>query len=177
MTRQVLAVDQRTGQVDATRRVQGVFNPGQTFGKCQTSDLFPVNRDGRHTHVPGHDQTFSVNGQNRAGSDQAFTGVLTEVFLTAVEQIVRGEEITAICAIGQPGQFFDFLQDYNIKEMIPFDDHHQYELKDIDNIKGNVVTTEKDAVKLQKFEKDNIYALKLKTDLNVEELLNGQTKI
>ena len=61
--------------------------------------------------------------------------------------------------------------------MIPFDDHHQYELKDIDNIKGNVVTTEKDAVKLQKFEKDNIYALKLKTDLNVEELLNGQTKI
>lgn len=93
------------------------------------------------------------------------------------EKLEQGEEITAICAIGQPGQFFDFLQEYNIKEMIPFDDHHSYVLSDIEKIKGKIVTTEKDAVKLQKFEKDNIYALKLKTDLNVEELLNGQTKI
>lgn len=89
------------------------------------------------------------------------------------EKLEQGEEITAICAIGQPGQFFDFLQEYNIKEMIPFDDHHSYVLSDIEKIKGKIVTTEKDAVKLQKFAKDNIYALKLKTNLNIEELLNG----
>lgn len=81
-------------------------------------------------------------------------------------------EITAICAIGQPGQFFDFLKDYKVKEMIPFDDHHQYKIEDIENIKGNIVTTEKDAVKLKNFDKDNIYALKLKTIINVEELLS-----
>lgn len=85
-------------------------------------------------------------------------------------------EITAICAIGQPGQFFDFLKDYKIKEMIPFDDHHQYELKDIQKIKGNIVTTEKDAVKLKNFENNNIFALKLKTNIKVEELLNGKTE-
>ena len=89
------------------------------------------------------------------------------------EKLEQGEEITAICAIGQPGQFFDFLQEYNIKEMIPSDDHHSYVLSDIEKIKGKIVTTEKDAVKLQKFAKDNIYALKLKTNLNIEELLNG----
>lgn len=85
-------------------------------------------------------------------------------------------EITAICAIGQPGQFFDFLKDYKIKEMISFDDHHQYELKDIQKIKGNIVTTEKDAVKLKIFENNNIFALKLKTNIKVEELLNGKTE-
>ena len=92
------------------------------------------------------------------------------------EILAPASEITALCAIGQPGQFFDFLKDYRIKEMIPFDDHHQYELKDIENIHGNIVTTEKDAVKLKKFEKDNIFALKLKTDIKVGELLNGKTE-
>lgn len=88
------------------------------------------------------------------------------------ERLPLESEITAICAIGQPGQFFDFLKDYKLKEMIPFDDHHQYKIEDIENIKGNIVTTEKDAVKLKNFDKDNIYALKLKTIINVEELLN-----
>ena len=88
------------------------------------------------------------------------------------ERLPLESEITAICAIGQPGQFFDFLKDYKVKEMIPFDDHHQYKIEDIENIKGNIVTTEKDAVKLKNFDKDNIYALKLKTIINVEELLS-----
>lgn len=88
------------------------------------------------------------------------------------ERLPLESEVTAICAIGQPGQFFDFLKDYKVKEMIPFDDHHQYKIEDIENIKGNIVTTEKDAVKLKNFDKDNIYALKLKTIINVEELLS-----
>ena len=88
------------------------------------------------------------------------------------ERLPLESEVTAICAIGQPGQFFDFLKDYNVKEMIPFDDHHQYTLEDIKSVKGNIVTTEKDAVKLKSFGKDNIYALKLKTIINVEDLLS-----
>ena len=93
------------------------------------------------------------------------------------EQLAPGSQITAICAIGQPAQFFEFLKDYKIKEMIPFDDHHQYSRNDIENIEGNIVTTEKDAVKLKQFNKDNIYALKLKINIDVEGLLNEQTKI
>lgn len=87
------------------------------------------------------------------------------------EPLQKGEKITALCAIGQPEQFFEFLKDYKIKEMIIFDDHHQYERKDIENIKGAIVTTEKDAVKLQKFDFDNIYAMKLKINLEIKDLL------
>jgi len=80
-------------------------------------------------------------------------------------------EITAMCAIGQPGQFFDFLKDYKIKDMISYDDHHIYTEDEIP--RGIVVTTEKDAVKLAQFDKDNIFALKLKINLDIEGLING----
>lgn len=89
------------------------------------------------------------------------------------EHLQNGAEITALSAIGQPEQFYKFLEkDYNIKEKITFDDHHQYTENDIANIAGTIVTTEKDAVKLALLNKNNIYALKLKTVLDVESLVN-----
>lgn len=89
------------------------------------------------------------------------------------EHLQNGAEIIALSAIGQPEQFYKFLEkDYNIKEKITFDDHHQYTENDIANIAGTIVTTEKDAVKLALLNKHNIYALKLKTVLNVESLVN-----
>ena len=89
------------------------------------------------------------------------------------EHLQNGAEIIALSAIGQPEQFYKFLEkDYNIKEKIAFDDHHQYTENDIANIAGTIVTTEKDAVKLALLNKNNIYALKLKTVLNVESLVN-----
>lgn len=89
------------------------------------------------------------------------------------EHLQSGAEITALSAIGQPEQFYKFLEkDYKIKEKITFDDHHQYTEDDIANIEGTIVTTEKDAVKLALLNKNNIYALKLKTFLDVESLLN-----
>jgi len=88
------------------------------------------------------------------------------------EHLEKGAEITAVSAIGQPEQFYKFLENgYKIREKITFDDHHQYTKEDIENIDGNIVTTEKDAVKLALLGKTNIYALKLKTLLDVENLL------
>lgn len=87
------------------------------------------------------------------------------------QRLMEGMDATAICAIGQPQQFFDFLKDFNITNTLIFDDHHQYVPTDIIDIKGNIITTEKDAVKLERFDRDNIYALKLKTKINVEDLL------
>ena len=84
----------------------------------------------------------------------------------------KGSEITALSAIGQPEQFYAFLEnDYKIKEKITFDDHHQYVLSDIENVEGNIITTEKDAVKLALLGKSNIYALKLKTSFNLEKVV------
>lgn len=87
------------------------------------------------------------------------------------QRLMEGMDATAMCAIGQPQQFYDFLSDFNIINTVSFDDHHQYLPTDIINISGNIITTEKDAVKLLKFERKNIYALKLKTSIDVEELL------
>ena len=88
------------------------------------------------------------------------------------EHLEKGSEITALSAIGPPEQFYQFLEkDYIIKEKIAFDDHHQYVLDDIKNIEGNIITTEKDAVKLALLDNTNIYALKLKTSIDIEKLL------
>lgn len=96
-------------------------------------------------------------------------------------------EIMAFCAIGQPKEFYAFLRDkYNLLVTVDFEDHHLYdkgnikELVDIANKEGikTLVTTEKDAVKIKKmfleYKTDiNIYALKLKAYLDLEEICNG----
>ena len=93
------------------------------------------------------------------------------------EHLDKGEKITALSAIGQPEQFYKFLEkDYKINNKLSFDDHHQYVENDIKNIEGNIVTTEKDAVKLAVFERPNIYALKLKTVLDVKSLFSISNK-
>lgn len=87
------------------------------------------------------------------------------------EHLEKGAEVTAMSAIGQPEQFYNFLtDDYKIKEKITFDDHHQYTKDDVGNIEGNIITTEKDAVKLALLGFTNIYALKLKTVIDIEKL-------
>ena len=88
------------------------------------------------------------------------------------EHLEKGAEITALSAIGQPEQFYKFLEkDYKIKDKLTFDDHHQYTKEDIENIEGIIVTTEKDAVKLALLGQTNIYALKLKTVIDLEKIL------
>ena len=90
------------------------------------------------------------------------------------EHLEKGADITALSAIGQPEQFYKFLEnDYNITSRVTFDDHHQYTSADIKDINGIIVTTEKDAVKLADLGNDNIYALKLKTVLDVSLLLDS----
>ena len=89
------------------------------------------------------------------------------------EKLASGEAITALCAIGQPEQFFNFLEpNFEVINKITFDDHHLYTESEINKIKGIIVTTEKDAVKLTNFNRKDIYALKLKVDLDAEKLLN-----
>ncbi len=80
-----------------------------------------------------------------------------------------GTEINAVCAIGQPEQFYNFLNNFRIKQKITFDDHHRYTEEELPT--GTIVTTEKDAVKMKDFSRNDIYALKLRTKIDVEKLL------
>lgn len=102
------------------------------------------------------------------------------------ENLKAGEQIIAFCAIGQPKEFYEFLKkDYRLAVTVDFEDHHSYdesnlkELMEIAHKEGinSLVTTEKDAVKLKsmliKYKPNlNIYALKLKAYLDVEEICN-----
>lgn len=88
------------------------------------------------------------------------------------QRLMEGLAVTAMCAIGQPQQFYDFLKDFQVVNTVTFDDHHQYSAGDIVDISGSIITTEKDAVKLARFDRGQIYALRLKTVLDVEGLLS-----
>jgi tetraacyldisaccharide 4'-kinase len=83
-------------------------------------------------------------------------------------------DVFGMCAIGQPEQFYNFVKSrFNLLGEITYDDHHSYSYDEVSKLKGNIVTTEKDAVKLLNFDLDNIYALKLRLDLDVEGLLKN----
>lgn len=88
------------------------------------------------------------------------------------EPLDKSKPVTALCAIGQPEQFIKFLSDCNVENIVIFEDHYTYTREDIAQIKGNIVTTEKDAVKIQRFGFNNVYALKLKTVFDPKGILN-----
>ena len=91
------------------------------------------------------------------------------------EHLEKGSKVIALSAIGQPEQFYKFVEkDFEIIETVTFDDHHCYSCDEIKDIAGSIVTTEKDAVKLAQFDCDNIYAMKLKTEFDVEALLEDE---
>lgn len=84
----------------------------------------------------------------------------------------------AFSAIGQPQQFYKFLKDFDVVKTIDFDDHHNYTQANINELSKHgefFITTEKDAGKLLSlnFYDMKVFALKLKTNLDVEALLNG----
>ncbi|MCD8378538.1 MAG: tetraacyldisaccharide 4'-kinase [Candidatus Gastranaerophilales bacterium] len=89
------------------------------------------------------------------------------------EKIAAGEAVTAVCAIGSPEPFFRFVEnEFEVIEKIAYDDHHIYKQSEIDSIKGTIITTEKDAVKMSGFSRKDIYAMKLKVDIDISALLS-----
>ena len=86
------------------------------------------------------------------------------------EKLPERTEAVALCAIGQPKQFYDFLNNYKISQTIDFDDHHGYTEKELPA--GIIITTEKDAVKMKDFQRNDIFALKLRTIIDVKNLLS-----
>lgn len=133
-------------------------------------NLLIVSKDIEHRHAEKLSKIFSAKLNIKTSICRIEPDCVYNI--KTGEKLPHGMEITAICAIGQPEKFFEFLKNYKMKEKTTFDDHHKYTKEDIANITGAIVTTEKDAVKLKKFDNDNIFALKLKTVVDVKDLLN-----
>ncbi len=99
------------------------------------------------------------------------------------DNLKHDPSVIAFSAIGQPEQFYSLLRRYDVVETKDFPDHHIYtndDLRQLAELKKNCgadlfITTEKDAVKLKELSEitDDIYVLRLKPDLDVNELLNA----
>jgi tetraacyldisaccharide 4'-kinase len=92
-------------------------------------------------------------------------------------------ETILLTAISKPERLLEFLPK-NIK-MISFSDHHNYTQEDIENIKAKypnyaIVTTQKDFVKLEKYNLENLYLMDLeitildeKSKMKIEEYIKA----
>ena len=90
----------------------------------------------------------------------------------------KGKNIIAFAGIGNPGNFFSLLKDFNIStsEEIEFPDHYNYSDKDlkklVDKAKKNesiLLTTEKDYARIDKIYKKNINYLKVLVEIQNKE--------
>lgn len=100
------------------------------------------------------------------------------------EPIDDSKAVIAFSAIAQPEQFYKYLRRFDVMFTKDFPDHHIYTKDDLKLLKSlmqkynaqAMITTEKDAVKLKEIAspQDEIYALKLKPELDLKGLLDEQ---
>lgn len=79
----------------------------------------------------------------------------------------NNKEKLIIAGIANPTPFFDFLKNSN-NSILTFPDHHDFTVNDAENIKIQageklIITTEKDFVRLKKYEIKNLYYLPIKS--------------
>ncbi len=76
------------------------------------------------------------------------------------------KSLTAIAAIGNPQRFFNTLKQLGLTfKPQPFPDHHQFKVDDFTGIKGNIIITEKDAVKCREFADKRFFVLPVRTEI------------
>jgi len=85
-------------------------------------------------------------------------------------------KLLLLTAISKPKRVLDFLPENTLMEA--FADHHIFTKDDIDKIKVSyrdysIVTTEKDFVKLQEFDLDDIYLMNLELQIDDEDKLEN----
>ena len=92
----------------------------------------------------------------------------------------KNNKIIAFAGIGNPMNFIDLLNEYNLNivDTISFPDHYTYKAHDIDLLKkkankldATLVTTEKDYIRLDNSLKTNINYLKVKLEIENKERL------
>jgi len=81
---------------------------------------------------------------------------------------VRLSNIYAIAGIGNPDRFFNDLKSLGLVfNSSVYQDHYRFTRKDFKTMGGkNIIMTEKDAVKCEKFAQDNFWYLPVDVDIN-----------
>ena len=106
--------------------------------------------------------------------------------ITNINQLNTNEKYIIFSGIGNPESFRETLikNNFNIIKQINFPDHHEYTQNDIDKIKmdaknldAKILTTEKDHVKINSAENDDIKFLKIELDIKDEKKLINYLKM
>ncbi|MBP9742857.1 MAG: tetraacyldisaccharide 4'-kinase [Burkholderiales bacterium] len=87
--------------------------------------------------------------------------------------------IIAMAAIGNPQRFFNFLTNSGIKlaQAISFPDHYSYAIGDLPQSEDIILVTEKDYTKLAAFNRENIWVVMVKPQLDNYALLDQIHKL
>ena len=94
------------------------------------------------------------------------------------QQIFKNKNILAFAGIGNPKNFFDLLSSngFNLKETISFPDHYEFKKKEIEKIlkraRNNnytILTTEKDYLRIAKYNFHEINFCKIKLEIDEKE--------
>ena len=86
----------------------------------------------------------------------------------------------ALCAIGQPEHFFNYIKNsFDLYKTFSFEDHHSYteaDIREIAKLGYPIVTTQKDEIKILSLLeniKTDVHVLKLKANINVFEIFKN----
>jgi len=81
---------------------------------------------------------------------------------------LKNHAVTAFAGIAKPDRFFNSLESLGIapKSKVKFRDHHHYTKRDIDDLPGEVrITTEKDAVRLERLVPGEVLHLRISANI------------
>jgi tetraacyldisaccharide 4'-kinase len=98
---------------------------------------------------------------------------------TAIFKGIQDKKIVAITAIGNPESFFSTLEGYGLEfKKVTYNDHYLFNKNDfIKYADYNIVMTEKDAIKCQKFATKNFWVLPLETKVDERLFRNILKKV
>ncbi len=175
----------KTGRIEQKMLPQGLMR--EPFSSLERADVIIINRKfSVKDEIPEKLKKYFVN-------KQVFTGFYIEEGIYDVKthhsfdiKEFQGQKSLVVCGIANPDSVLKVFGNNHIdvaNKMI-FTDHKNYSLKEVQNIRKkfydtnsySVLTTQKDAVKLNKYSKElddiDIYYLKIELKLDEQEKFN-----
>ena len=185
----IVVIDQRfllnAGQIEQNMLPLGLMR--EPFSSLERADVVIINRKFSDK------QPIPEKLKKHFTNKQVFTGYYVDAGIHDVKthhsfdmKEFQGQKSLVVCGIANPDSVLKVLEKNNIdvtNKMI-FTDHKNYNLKEVQNIRKkfydtnsySVLTTQKDAVKLNKYSKElddiDIYYLKIELKLDEQEKFN-----
>jgi len=177
----------KSGQIEQSLLPLGLMR--EPFDSIKRADIIIINRKfSDKIEIPDKLKKYFENKNVFTGYYQAdgIYDVKTHHFFNMNE--FQGQKSLVVCGVALPFSFLNALEKnkIDITNKMIFPDHKNYTLKEVQDIRKkfyetnsySVLTTQKDAVKLNKFSKDlddiDIFYLKIELKLDEQDLFNEQ---